>query len=116
MIEQVEYDMPNITMNINLKPDAILKKTKQMRKDLGNLPKEAYQFFRDQTPIASGNARNKTRLQGNKILAEYPYASVLDKGRHMTNRGARGSTQAPKGMTQPTLQYIKDRVNKIVGK
>lgn len=116
MIEQVEYDMPNITMNINLKPDAILKKTKQMRKDLGNLPKEAYQFFRDQTPIASGNARNKTRLQGNKIVGEYPYASVLDKGRHMTNRGARGSNQAPKGMSEPTQKFIQKRVNEIVGK
>jgi hypothetical protein len=108
--------MPNISMNINMKPDAILKKTKQMRKDLGNLPKEAFQKFRDITPIASGNARNKTRLQGNKIVGEYPYASVLDKGRHMTNRGARGSKQAPKGMTQPTLQFVRDRVNQIVGK
>jgi hypothetical protein len=116
MIKQVEYNMPNISMNVNIKPDAILKKTKQMRKDLGNLPKEAYQFFRDITPIAKGNARNNTKLQGNKIVGEYPYASVLDKGRHMTNRGARGSTQAPKGMTQPTVQFIKDRVNKIVGK
>jgi len=112
----MEYDMANITMNINFKPDAILKKTKQMRKDLGNLPKEAYQVFKDNTPIATGNARNKTKLQGNKIVGEYAYASVLDKGRHMTNRGARGSNQAPKGMTQPTLQFIKDRVNKIVGK
>jgi hypothetical protein len=99
-----------------MKPDAILKKTKQMRKDLGNLPKEAFQKFRDITPIASGNARNKTRLQGNKIIGEYPYASVLDKGRHLTARGARGSKQAPKGMTQPTLQFVRDRVNQIVGK
>lgn len=108
--------MPSIQLKVNYKSDAIVQKTKQIRKDLGNLPKEAYQKFRDTTPIATGNARNKTRLQGNKIVGEYPYASVLDKGRHMTNRGARGSTQAPKGMTQPTLQYIKERVNQIIGK
>lgn len=108
--------MPSIQLKVNYKSDAIVQKTKQIRKDLGNLPKEAYQKFRDITPIATGNARNKTRLQGNKIVGEYPYASVLDKGRHMTNRGARGSTQAPKGMTQPTLQYIKERVNQIIGK
>lgn len=108
--------MPSIQIKVNYKSDAIVQKTKQIRKDLGNLPKEAYQKFRDITPVATGNARNKTRLQGNKIVGEYPYASVLDKGRHMTNRGARGSTQAPKGMTQPTLQYIKERVNQIIGK
>lgn len=108
--------MANIQMNINFKPDAILKKTKQMRKDLGNLPKEAYQFFKDKTPIATGNARNNTRLQGNKIVGEYAYASVLDKGRHNTNRGMRGSKQAPKGMTLPTTQFIKDRVKQIVEK
>ena len=116
MIEQAEHDMPNISMKVNFKPDAIVKKTKQMRKDLGNLPKEAFQKFREITPIAKGYARDHTRLQGNKIIGEYPYASVLDKGRHMTNRGARGSTQAPKGMTEPTLQFIKETVNKIVGK
>lgn len=108
--------MASIQLSINFKPDAILKKTKQMRKDLGNLPKEAYQVFRDITPIDTGNARNKTKLQGNKIIGQYPYAEVLDKGRHNTNRGMRGSTQAPKGMTQPTVQFIQDRVNKIVGK
>lgn len=108
--------MASVQLSINFKPDAILKKTKQMRKDLGNLPKEAYKVFRDITPIATGNARNKTKLQGNRIVGQYAYADVLDKGRHNTNRGMRGSKQAPKGMTQPTVQYIKDRVNKIVGK
>jgi hypothetical protein len=108
--------MPNISMNINFKPDKILKKTKQIRKDLGNLPKEAYQVFRDITPIDKGNARNNTKLQGNKIVGQYPYASVLDKGRHMTNRGARGSKQAPKGMSEPTQKFIQKRVNEIVGK
>lgn len=108
--------MPNIQLKVNFKPDAIVKKTKQIRKDLGNLPKEAYDFFKDATPIDKGNARNNTKLRGNKIVGEYAYASVLDKGRHMTNRGARGSNQAPKGMTQPTLEFIKQRVNKIIGK
>ena len=108
--------MPGIQMSVNFKPDKIIQKTKQIRKDLGNLPKEAYKVFKDITPIDKGNARNNTRLQGNKIVGEYPYASVLDKGRHMTNRGVRGSKQAPKGMTQPTLQFIKDSINKIVGK
>lgn len=108
--------MPSIQMTINFKPDAILKKTKQMRKDLGNLPKEAYKVFYDNTPIDKGNAKRNTKLKGNKIVGEYGYASILDKGRHMTNRGMRGSNQAPRGMTEPTLQFINERVIKIVGK
>ena len=108
--------MPNIELKVNFKPDAIVKKTKQMRQDLGNVPKEAYTFFKNKTPIATGNARNNTKLQGNRIVGEYAYASVLDKGRHNTNRGMRGSKQAPKGMTQPTVEFIKNRVNQIVGK
>jgi hypothetical protein len=33
----------------------------------------------------------------------------------MTNRGMRGSTQAPKGMTAPTLQSVRDYVYKKLG-
>jgi hypothetical protein len=38
----------------------------------------------------------------------------MDKGRHMTNRGMRGSTQAPQGMTKPTEQFIQKRVDQII--
>lgn len=116
MIRLLGDDMPNIKLDVRFKPDAIIKKTKQIRKDLGNLPKEAYEFFKKTTPFAKGNARDNTRLKGNRIVGEYAYASVLDKGRHMTNRGMRGSTQAPEGMTKPTVEFIKQRVNTIIGK
>ena len=56
----------------------------------------------------------KTKISGKTIDANYPYAGVLDKGRHMTNRGMRGSEQAPKGMTKPTFEYIKKRLRQIV--
>jgi len=36
-----------------------------------------------------------------------PYIEILDKGRHMTNRGMRGSKQAPKGIIGPSLNSIK---------
>jgi hypothetical protein len=116
MKKQVEFKMPSIQMSVNFKPDKIIQKTKQIRKDLGNLPKEAYKVFKDITPRDTGYARDNTKLRGNKIVGEYPYASVLDKGRHMTSRGARGSKQAPKGMTKPTEKFIKKRVDEIVGK
>lgn len=80
-----------------------------------NISQEAYKFFHDITPERSGNAKNKTRLKGNTIDANYPYAAVLDKGRHMTNRGMRGSTQAPQGMSKPTYEHIRDYVYKKLG-
>jgi hypothetical protein len=33
----------------------------------------------------------------------------------MTNRGMRGSTQAPKGMSKPTYEHIRDYVYKKLG-
>ena len=78
---------------------------------------DAYKYFVDTTPIKSGYAKSNTVLQGDTIIADYPYAEVLDQGRRMTSRGMRGSTQAPNGMTEPTLEYIQSvaeqQVNKI---
>jgi hypothetical protein len=54
-------------------------------------------------------------LQGNTINANYPYANVLDKGRHMTRRGLRGSEQAPQGMTEPTIKHIRQYVKQKLG-
>jgi len=39
-----------------------------------NIAKEAYTKFVDVTPIKSGNAKRSTKLQGNTINANYPYA------------------------------------------
>jgi hypothetical protein len=80
-----------------------------------NIAKEAYTKFVDVTPIKSGNAKRSTKLQGNTINANYPYANVLDKGRHMTRRGMRGSEQAPQGMTEPTIKHIRQYVKQKLG-
>jgi hypothetical protein len=87
---------------------------KQIKQELKQVPQEAYDFFVKTTPIRSGNARKQTKFQNGVIKANYPYAEVLDKGRHMTKRGMRGSEQAPEGMTKPTEEFIKNRVNKIM--
>lgn len=87
-------------------------------KAVAGIPKQAYDFFNygrglisvngyKGTPVDSGNARRKTRLSKDTIVANYQYASVLDKGRHMTNRGMRGSIQAMQGMTKPTIKYLR---------
>jgi hypothetical protein len=76
---------------------------------------EAYKKFVDVTPVRTGNAKRKTRKTGNSIDANYPYAGVLDKGRHMTPKGMRGSDQAPEGMTKPTIDHIRSYVKQKLG-
>ena len=87
---------------------------KNVKQKLAALPQQAYQEFVKNTPVRSGNAKRSTSLRGNSIEANYPYAGVLDKGRHMTNRGMRGSEQAPKGMSKPTVDFIKKRISQII--
>jgi hypothetical protein len=102
-----------VNLDASFKGD-ISQMLSKMKKELKDVPKEAYQFFVKQTPVRSGNARRNTKLKGNTIQANYQYAEVLDKGRHMTSRGMRGSEQAPEGMTKPTEEFIQQRVDKIV--
>lgn len=102
-----------VNLDASFKGD-ISKMLSKMKKELQNVPTEAYQFFVKQTPVKTGNARRNTKLKGKTIQANYQYAEVLDKGRHMTSRGMRGSEQAPDGMTKPTEDFIQKRVNKIV--
>ena len=77
----------------------ISKRIQQLQDKLTGvrLADEAYRFFRATTPIRSGNARRNTNLHQDSIEANYPYAQRLDQGY---------SPQAPRGMTQPTDEYI----------
>ena len=79
--------------------------------NLSNIPKqlikEAGDYFRDITPIKSGNARNHTYQGGDQIRADYPYAGRLDDGY---------SRQAPKGMVEPTIKFIDQRLTQLVEK
>ena len=72
------------------------------------MPK-AYDFFEKTTPVRSGNARNSTRLNRNKIEAQYPYASVLDAGRGFRDGQWRGSDQAPQGIYGLTFNFISQK-------
>lgn len=78
---------------------------------LKDLPKElaaeGYKFFKKATPVRTGNARRKTRQNSNKITADYPYAGKLNDGY---------SKQAPKGMSQPTIDHLKKFVKKQIKK
>ena len=74
---------------------------------LKELPKKAYNVFKDNTPVASGNARRNTSLVGNEIRANYAYATRLDEGY---------SKKRPNGMTRPTEAFIKDELKRIMRK
>jgi len=70
--------------------------------------KQAHPFLRNKTPIASGNARNKTKRQQLKIKSNYAYAGRLDEG---------WSKQAPNGFTDPTIdeldKFVKNKIKRI---
>lgn len=68
-----------------------------------------YDYFKKTTPIKSGNARSKTRYQDKPnrktITGDYPYAGRLDEG---------WSKQAPRGMTEPSLQFLEDELGRQI--
>jgi hypothetical protein len=105
----------SIKLTVDVK-DSMGPWIRDVQAQLKNLPREAFQEFKKITPVDTGNARRSTSRKGNVIDANYNYATVLDKGRHMTNNGMRGSKQAPRGMSTPTKEFIQRRVKQITGR
>lgn len=68
-----------------------------------NLIDVAYPYFKKITPIRKGNARRSTIKTNDGIEAKYAYAERLDQGY---------SKQAPKGMVDPTWEYIKEYIKR----
>lgn len=73
---------------------------KNIQRQLDKIPDRSLEFFKygAPTPVKSGNARRNTRLIGNEIRADYPYATKLDEG---------SSQQSPDGMSEPTIEHIR---------
>lgn len=94
-------------IKLKLVKNTMTPSLKRINNALDKLPAEAYKVFREETPKKTGNARRRTRLQGEVIKADYPYATELDAGK---------SRQSPEGMTKPTEEYITKRVNQIMRK
>jgi hypothetical protein len=92
-------------MSVTLTVNNITSSLKSIQRKLYLLPNEAFAEFVKDTPIRSGNARRKTKLSGNKIVADYAYAQKLDEGY---------SKQSPDGMTKPTEEFIKRRMKQIL--
>ena len=95
-------------MKVKQVKNSIGPSIRRKRRALERVPRQAYDFFKKTTPIDKGNARKNTKFTSSAGLstidADYPYAVPLNKGH---------SKQAPKGMTEPTIKYIKSLINKI---
>ncbi len=72
-----------------------------------DLMQRSYTFLKSKTPIQSGNARKKTKLQKkNRVIkSDYAYAGRLDEG---------WSGQAPKGFTDPTMKEMDKIVDNLL--
>ena len=94
--------------------DGISTQIQRIRRELRGYPERAVVEYRKLTPKQSGNAQRRTRLVGReRIVLDYPYAEVLDRGRQVQSGQIRGSDQAPQGMTQPFTQWIRQQMNRI---
>ena len=87
--------------------DNISREIRSIQRQLRALPVQAHAEFVDLTPIKSGNARRRTRLNRDKIVADYPYAQRLDEG---------WSRQAPQGMTRPWEAWLTRQLKRIFGR
>lgn len=80
------------------------------------LTDQAYPVFVKNTPIDTGNAKRRTEKHQDSIIANYEYAQVLEKGRGFRDGQLRGSVQAPKGMSTPTIAFIRDLIRRKIGR
>jgi hypothetical protein len=95
-------------MKISKTNDAITPSLQRIQRDLQRVPEQTYREWVKNTPVRSGNARRRTRLENNKTInARYPYARQLDQG---------SSRQAPQGMSRPALNYMKQLLRRILRK
>ncbi len=87
------------------------KLDRALQSAIKTLASDMYREVTTRTPVDTGRARSgwRNNVQKTNFTLEnnVPYITVLDKGRHMTNRGLRGSNQAPRGIVGPSLESIK---------
>ena len=83
----------------------------QLRSEVKRLADTLYAEIKQRTPVKTGHAKagwtKQVQADNFSIENQVPYIGVLDKGRHMTPNGMRGSKQAPKGIVGPSLTSIK---------
>lgn len=95
-----------IEVKVDVK-DLMTGEIKKIKQELAKVPRQGLAEFVALTPIKTGNARSNTYLQNDTIRANYPYAQRLDEGY---------SKQAPRGMTRPWENWLKNRIRQIMGR
>ena len=95
-----------IEVKVDIK-DLMTGEIKKIKQELAKVPQQGLVQFRALTPIRSGNARRNTYLDRDTIRADYPYAQRLDEG---------WSKQAPRGITRPWEQWLRNRIKQIMGR
>ena len=85
----------------------------RIRSEVQRLGQAVFTEIKQRTPVDTGRAKAGWKSQntqaGFEITNQVPYIGILDKGRHITRRGMRGSKQAPKGIVGPSLDSIKGK-------
>lgn len=71
---------------------------------LDDLPAFALEEMRANTPRDTGNARRNTQIQGNAVVANYPYAQALENNSSSQTKG--------QGILAPTEQAIQREVDR----
>ena len=92
--------------------DSIVSDIKrQIATETARLAQAVFTEVRKNTPVDTGLAKRgwSKRVTQNEFEVKnaVPYVPILDKGRHMTPKGMRGSKQAPRGIIGPSLDNIK---------
>jgi len=105
-------------VDVKIDRTKLTAKITDLRKVTDQAMPQVYEFFVRETPIAQGggNAREHTVYHANRIIADYPYAAVLDAGRGYRDGQMRGSEQAPHGMTEPTREFAQKLIPQLIKK
>ena len=93
-------------MRLKIHSQNMARDLDRIRRQLPSLAVSAHQEFVRVTPRDTGNAQRSTVRRSNVISAAYNYANRLNAG---------WSSQAAKGMTDPTVQYLRKLVRKLLG-
>ena len=81
------------------------KRIAKTKKLSDHLTKTGLRVMKENTPKRSGNARRKTVRRGDSLKANYSYAGPLDAGQ---------SPKAPKGFTEPTIEFWDKETEKYI--
>ena len=122
---RIRKSKDGVTLNDRRLRDNIRRMKRYLLRRQG-LPSEVFKEWKRVTPLGqTGKAKRSNKLRrtgkGYTITGEYPYSGVIDRGEY-PNPPANGtgktrngySTQAPDGILDPTVKFIKKTVNKFI--